>query len=127
GIPRIDVAGTAFEPEKDNSLCLAVRGRITFRRSRERLAQRESEKAQRTGGDKVSASCWMFHRPPLMILGEFGRANQCPDKFAQPGLAIPTPRENAFQLPELIAGGRTAESGQVELVENLLIRCARLQ
>jgi hypothetical protein len=62
-----------------------------------------------------------------MILREFTRTNQGPYKFAQPGFAIPALRQNSFQLLHFIAGGRTAERGEVELAENLLIGCARLQ
>src|SRR5205085_9372268 len=65
--------------------------------------------------------------PPLMILREFTGANQGPDKFMQPVLAISALRQNGFQLLHFIAGGRTAERGKVELSENLLIGCARFQ
>src|SRR6266581_2943210 len=65
--------------------------------------------------------------PPLMILREFAGTNQGPDKFAQPGFAIPALRQNGFQFLYFIARGRTAERREVELSENLFIGRARLQ
>src|SRR5690242_1465512 len=56
--------------------------------------------------------------PPLMILREFAGADQGPDKFAQPGFAVPALSQDGLELPQFLAGGLTAERGQVELGEN---------
>src|SRR5580765_4048636 len=62
-----------------------------------------------------------------MILREFTRANQGPDKLAQPGFAVPALRQNGLKLLYFFDGGRAGERGEIELAENLLIGCARLQ
>src|SRR5579872_220408 len=66
--------------------------------------------------------------PPVLhfllsvILGELARADQRPHKFAQSGLAIPTLGQNLLQLLNLLALRDPRKSGQVEFLENFLIR-----